>query len=190
MMVNDSWYPETERLIARYWHTKGRIERLRAKEEALLADLKRLDLELQEIRRIPGLTAKYGVVPGHLRSGDSDYSALMEEYEQQVDKIAKKMLEMHRRLASIQHRIHELQEWIAPIEEVMNRLTPEERTLTEQRYVYYRSNYQVADILHCSEWRVRNMRHRIVRRIAEWLGKKSPRNFNALEAQNSDIMVS
>ncbi|HHV62099.1 MAG TPA: hypothetical protein GXX51_05615 [Firmicutes bacterium] len=190
MRVNEPWYPETERLIARYWHTKERIERLRAKEETLLAALKRLDLKLQEIKRIPGLTAKYGLVPGHLRSGDSDYADLMEEYERQVDAITKEILEKHKKLASIQHRLHELQEWIAPIEAAMARLTEEERTLTEQRYLYHRSNYQIAAMLYCSEKRVRNMLRRIISRVAEWLGKKRVRNIAAPEAINHDIMVS
>ena len=190
MRIREPWFPETERLIAAYWRTKERIERLRAKEEALLAALKRLDLKLQEIKRIPGLTAKYGLVPGHLRGGDLDYAALMEEYERQVDAITKEMLEKHKRLASIQYRLHKLQEWIAPIEAAMSRLTVEERRLTEQRYVYHRSNYQIADMLHCSEWRVRNMRNRIVRQMAEWLGKKPPRNFNAPAGEDRGIIVS
>lgn len=191
--IDESWYPETERLIAGYWRAKDRIARLQAKEEALLASLKRLDMSLATLRAIPGLTARYGLVPPSARMADRDYSDLMAERERQLDKIIKEMLAKNRRLASIQHRLAELREWIAPLEVVMERLTPEERILTEQRYIYHRSNYQIAMTLNCSEGRVRYMLYGIITRAAEWLGKDSKkglRNLYAPGEQKRDMVVS
>ncbi|HHV61138.1 MAG TPA: sigma-70 family RNA polymerase sigma factor [Firmicutes bacterium] len=186
----DSWYPETERMIADYWRAKVRMERLRAKEDALLASIKRLELQLEEVRRIPGLTAKYGLVPRAQRGADRDYSDLMVEYEEQIDKITKILLEKQKQLASIRHRLLELQELIAPMEAIMAKLTSEERLITEQRYIYRRSNYQIAELLHCSEHRLRYMLKRIISRVAEWTGKKRCRKIDAPEMGKRGIMVS
>ncbi len=54
---------------------------------------------------------------------------------------------------------------------IINRLTDEEIKLTEGKYLLNLSNYQIADILHCSEKRVRTMQKKIIYKIADWSGK-------------------
>jgi len=88
-----------------------------------------------------------------------------------VDKISRDLIKNNRALVSTQMRIYELLEFISPFELVFNRLTDEEKKLIEGKYLLNLSNYQLADILHCSEKRVRTMKKRIILKIADWLGK-------------------
>ena len=77
----------------------------------------------------------------------------------------------HRRvLVSTQTRIYEILEFMTPFELLFDRLTDEEKKLTEGKYFLNLSNYQIGDMLHCSEKRVRTMQKKIIYKIAEWMG--------------------
>lgn len=179
------WFYQTELLISGFWLMKDRIARLKNYEKYYLKNINLLKLELSEFKYIPSLTAKYGILNQIQRNHDYSYANLMAEYEKQVDKITELLIRMYKKLISIQQRIWHLEESIVLIEMVLSRLSDEEKMLMEQKYAYKRSNYQTADLLHCSEKRVRNMHRKIIEQIAEWLNKKKSdtrniENFNLL----------
>lgn len=171
MKDKQQWYVETEKLIRLYWRSKERLSRLREKERILQLSRGELKKNLIRTRAIPGYTRKFGIVSWEGRKGDFDYSSVMVEYEKLVDKISRDLIKNNRALVSTQMRIYELLEFISPFELIFNRLTDEEKKLLEGKYLLNLSNYQLADILHCSEKRVRTMKKRIIFKIADWLGK-------------------
>jgi hypothetical protein len=175
----ESWYSDTERLISRYCKAQDRLERLRATEQALKENIDELNQNLAEMRGITGITAKYGLIPGGSRSGDSGYMSLMEQYEKQVDNITKQLLQKWRRLASIRARIHAIKEWSAPFGVAVSRFSAEEYSIIEHRYIFRRSNYQIAHIMYCSEYRIRYKLNKIVEYMASWLKIKNQRKINA-----------
>lgn len=175
----ESWYSETERLISRYCWDQERLSRLRTTEQALREDIDELNQSLVDMKRIPGITAKYGLTPGGARGSDPGYMTLMEQYETQTDALIKQLLNKSRRLASIRHRIYEIKERSAPFDAAMSRLTMEESNIIEHRYIYRRSNYQIAGVMHCSEYRIRYMLNKVVVYMAGWLKIKSNRKVIA-----------
>lgn len=178
----DRWYPETERVLKQYWKSQLQLERLKAKESALVEGIRILEAELEEGKKIPGFTAKYGIVPGSSRREDEGYTSLMQEYEEQVDKLASEITKKRKNLVVIRIRVCEIEEENAPFQAIVSRLTEEEKKLLEQRYIFRRSNYQIGMVLNCGEWRVRNMRNKIMEQVAEWLGKRQPRKNHAKTA--------
>jgi len=168
---DQQWYAETEKLIKLYWRSKERLLRLREKERILELSRDELKKNLMRTKTIPEYSRKFGIVSWEARKGDFDYSSIMVEYENLVDEISRGLIKNNRVLVSTQIRIYELLEFISPFELVFNRLTNEEKKLTEGKYLLNLSNYQIADILHCSEKRVRTMQKRIIYKIADWLGK-------------------
>ncbi|EGO63533.1 hypothetical protein [Acetonema longum] len=166
-----TWYPETERVIRLYFCNKSRLDRLRATEKTLQANLYEIQQTLGSYKRIPGLTAKYGLCigGGNMNAG---LESLMGEYEEQTEQIVKQMGKTSRRLIKIQCRRRELEEWAAPFDASIERLSREEQTLLEQRYTYRRSNYIIAELLHCSEYRVRYMLSGIITEMAGWVRPK------------------
>jgi hypothetical protein len=169
-MKTELWFGRTERLLTFLWISKGRIQRLESLEKLLLDNLHCLENSLNDLRRIPGLTAKYGLVGGLARGGDYDYAVLMTEYEDQVDAITRQMIQKYRRLVSIRYRLHNLREQIAPLEAALRRATAEEQLILEQKFVFRNSNYHIADLLHCSEKRVRYIYKKIIYQVADNLG--------------------
>lgn len=169
-MKTEPWFVKTEKLLTFLWLSQDRIKRLEALEKLLLENTLTLENSLNDFKRIPGLTAKYSLVGGQRRMGDYDYAALMAEYENQLDLITKQMIRKHRRLVSIQHRLHNLREEIAPIEAAVRCLAEEEQIILEQKFVYRNSNYHIANILHCSEKRVRYIYEKIVYHLARKMG--------------------
>jgi hypothetical protein len=169
-MKTDPWFARIEKLLAFLWLSKERILRLETLEKLLLENTLALENSLNDFKRIPGLTAKYGLVSGQVRMGDYDYSMLMEEYESQVDSIIKQLIQKYRRLVSIQYRLHNLREQIAPIEAAIRRLTDEEQIILEQKYVFRNSNYHIANLLHCSEKRVRYIYDKTIYHVAQNMG--------------------
>lgn len=165
------WYAQTENLIKLYWRSKERLLRLREKEKILQLSMGELKDRLNTSKEIPVYARKFGVISWSARKGDFDYSSVLVEYEKLVDEISKDLIRKNKALVSIQKRIYELLGFLSPLELVFNRLTGEERKLTEEKYLLNLSNYQIADTLHCSEKRVRTMQKKILRKIADWLGK-------------------
>ena len=171
MNKEQQWYIETENLLRLYWRSKERLLRLQAKEKILQSNLDEIKKNMIRSRAIPGYARKFGIISWDARKGDFDCSSIMVEYENLIDEISKDLIKNKRALVSIQTRIHELLEFISPFEIVFNRLTDEEKKLTEGKYLLDMSNYQIADILHCSEKRVRTMQKKILYKIADWSGK-------------------
>lgn len=171
MKNKQQWYVETENLIRLYWRSKERLLRLREKEKILQLSQGELKKNLIRSRAIPIYTRKFGIVSWEAREGDFDYSSVMVEYEKLVDEISRDLIKNNRALLSTQKRIYDLLEFVSPFELIFNRLTNEEQKLTEGKYLLNLSNYQIADILHCSEKRVRTMKKKIIYKIADWLGK-------------------
>jgi hypothetical protein len=169
-MKTEPWFLKTEKLLTFLWLSKDRIKRLEALEKLLLENALTLENSLNDFKRIPGLTAKYSLVGGQRRMGDYDYAILMAEYENQLDLITKQIIRKHRRLVSIQHRLHNLREQIAPIEAVVQCLNDEEQIIVEQKFVYRNSNYHIANLLHCSEKRVRYIYEKIIYHLARNMG--------------------
>jgi DNA-directed RNA polymerase specialized sigma subunit len=169
-MKTEPWFIKTEKLLTFLWLSKDRIKRLEALEKLLLENTHNLENSLNDFKRIPGLTAKYSLVGGQRRIGDYDYAALMAEYENQLDLITKQMIRKHRRLVSIQHRLHNLREEIAPIEAAVRCLAEEEQIILEQKFVYRNSNYHIANLLHCSEKRVRYIYEKTIFHLARKMG--------------------
>lgn len=169
-MKAETWFLKTEKLLAFLWLTKDRIARLELLEKLLLENTLTLENSLNDFKRIPGLTAKYGLVSGNVRMGDYDYAILMEEYESQVDSITKKLIQKYRKLVSIRYRLHSLREQIAPIESAIRRLSNEEQIILEQKYVFHNSNYHIATLLHCSEKRIRYIYEKIIIHVAQSMG--------------------
>ncbi|MGE4334593.1 MAG: hypothetical protein AB7E55_01280 [Pigmentiphaga sp.] len=172
MSENNSWF-ETERLLHGYWRRRLQLERLQSRLSALRDEVAELELELRHARRIPGLVSRYGLVPAAGAEGYiTGYEKVLAEYEEHVQTILGKIVAKRRQIIKLQARIAELQEENAAVETVVSRLTVQEQTLIEQRYVYRRSNYQIAEIIHQSEPTVRRMHRRIVLKVADWLGKR------------------
>ncbi|MGD8400671.1 MAG: hypothetical protein PVH64_07030 [Bacillota bacterium] len=169
-MKTELWFGKTEKLLTFLWVSKGRIQRLESLEKLLADNILCLENSLNDLKRIPGLTAKYGLVGEAARSGDYDYAILMTEYEDQVDKITRQMIQKYRRLVSIRYRLHNLREQIAPLEAALRRATAEEQLILEQKFFFRNSNYHIADLLHCSEKRVRYIYEKIIYQIADNLG--------------------
>jgi len=171
MKKEQQWYIETENLLRLYWRSKERLLRLQVKEKILKSSLENLKKNLVQSKAIPGYARKFGVVSWESRKGDFDYSSVMVEYENLIDEISRDLVKNNRALVKTQTRIHQLLEFLSPFELIINRLTDEEIKLTEGKYLLNLSNYQIADILHCSEKRVRTMQKKIIYKIADWSGK-------------------
>lgn len=171
-MNNETWFFQTEILISQYYRNENRLNRLLEMKKVLTNHLLMLDNELVEFKRIPGLTAKYNLAGRTKNLLTHDYSDLMEEYENQFNKISRRIFEKSKKHVSIQHRIYEIRESNAPLKMAIARLSMEEKVLMEQKYGFKISNYQIANQLHCSEKRVRYMQRKIITHIAEWLDKK------------------
>jgi hypothetical protein len=169
-MKTEPWFARTEKLLVFLWLSKDRILRLETLEKLLLENTLALENSLNDFKRIPGLTAKYGLVSGQMRRGDYDYSILMAEYESQVDSLFKQLIQKYRRLVSIQYRLHNLREQSAPIEAAIRRLSDEEQIILEQKFGFHNSNYHIATLLHCSEKRVRYIYEKTVYQVAQNMG--------------------
>jgi len=169
-MHKNQWYRETEQVIKQYFIVKDRVDRLQKKESAVRRSIEIIEGEIQELKRIPRLTAKYGVHPGGTRC-DEDYSQLMVEYDEQLLRLQQKLFRKRRQLIKLRVRIMEIEEWLAPIEGVIGRLSDDELALLEQRYIYRRSNNIIALTIHCDEGTVRYRIRQAIIRVAELLGK-------------------
>jgi hypothetical protein len=176
-MNKETWFFQTEILISQYFKNEDRLNRLQEMEKILTNNLRLLDHELAEFKRIPGLTAKYNPAGRAKNLLTYDYSDLMEEYENQFIRIFQQIFEKYKKLVSIQYRVYAIREFNAPLEMAMKRLSAEEKILMEQKYGFKTSNYQIASLLHCSEKRVRYMHRKIIVQIAERLNKKDSYEF-------------
>jgi hypothetical protein len=172
---NNSWYAVTERLLAKYLWTQERLARLRDIEQTITENVGELQKSLDEGKRIPGFTAKYGLAPGGSRGDDNDYSKLMVEYERQVDHLTEEILFQRRRLVRIKIRIAGIREKTGQFDFIMSRLTAEERHILDLRHIYKQSNAAIAMQYKCSEGTIRNRQIKIVQFVHSWLhfsGKK------------------
>ncbi len=170
-MEKELWFTRTEIIISSYWIKTERLERLQAREKVFLESIKTLEIRLEDLKRIPGLTAKYGIVKHSKRSGDYSYADLMVEYEQQVDYLTKQMLKKNKELICVQSRIDQILEFTEPIKITIDRLNPDELTIIIQKFVFKKSNYQIAVLLNCSEKKIRYTYRKIILQIAGWLIK-------------------
>lgn len=163
------WFTRTEEIISNYWHKTEKLKRLQAREKVFLVSIKIIEIRLKELKRIPGLTTKYGIVKHSQRLKDYNYADLMVEYEQQVDYLTKQLLRKNRELICIQNRIDEILEFTEPIKIIFDRLNHDELTIIIQKFVFKNSNYQIAMLLNCSEKKIRYTYRKIIFQIAEWL---------------------
>lgn len=185
------WYPEIERMIKKYWKDCDHLERLEARERLLAGRIVQLHNEMEALNELPGVRESYGIIPGGIRSHkDRDLSDLMVIHEADIARCFKDLVFCHKDLNQIRRRLFKLRCFIQPIQVLIDKLTDEEKQLTELRYIYRYSNYQIGYRLNCSEWRVRELKNRIINNFAEWLGKKEPRNFNATEPEKYGKLVS
>ena len=142
-MNKEFWFTRTETIISIYWQKAEKLKRLQAKERVFLESIKTLKIRLEELKQIPGLTAKYGIVKHSQRSGDYSYANLMVEYEQQVDYVTKQILKKNKELICVQGRIGEILAFTEPIKIAIERLSLDEQTITIQKFVfkaYYTDN--------------------------------------------------
>lgn len=181
-MEKELWFNRTEMLISNYWLKVDKLKRLQARERVFLISIKTMEIRLEELKRIPGLTAKYGIVKHSQRLGDYSYADLMVEYEQQVEYITKQILKKNKELICVQSRIDEILEFTEPIKIAMERLNLDEQTITIQKFVFKKSNYQIGVLLNCSEKRIRYTYRKIICLIAGWLNK-----VQALESVKQDL---
>jgi hypothetical protein len=86
-------------------------------------------------------------------------------------------------------RIFAIREFVDPFDVYIGRLSEEELQLIEYKYFYKMSNYVIADMLHCSEKRVRRMKEQIIDNITDWVGKMR-RKIAAPEDNNCVKLVS
>jgi hypothetical protein len=148
------------------------MERLRAVETSVKASLYEVDRSLQHFKRLPGLTAQYGYQPGGSGGFAKGLDCLVADYEQEVERLVRQYVERSRRLVSLQSRIHQMEEWCAPFSNAFGKFGKEGFAVLEQRYIYRRSNYQIAELFHMSEPTVRRLVKRMITVTAEWLGKR------------------
>lgn len=174
-MRNNQWYASTERLIAKHLWAQERLARLRDIERSVTENLANLQQSLEEGKRIPGFTAKYGLAPGNSRGGDNDYSALMEEYERQVDRLTKEILFQRRRLIVTQVRIAGILNKTSNFDCIFSRITAEERHILEQRHIYKRSNAAIAHLYGCDESTIRRRQVVVVQFVYRWMSSAGKR---------------
>lgn len=185
------WYPEVERIIKKYWKDCEHLKRLLIKEKLLIERIAQIQEEMKALDELPGVRETHGIVPGSIRSQkERDLSDLMVIHEADIDRCFKELVMCHKNLNQVRRRIFNIQIFLSPIQLLMDKLTDEEKQLTELRYVYRYSNYQIGYRLNCSEFRVRELKNRIINNFAEWLGKKENRNFNATDCDIHDKLVS
>jgi DNA-directed RNA polymerase specialized sigma subunit len=144
--MHDEWYPETERLLIKYWDNQERIQRLKVREQVLSDQIETLNKDLCQ---------------------------LLERQENQIGMVTEALFKKYKKLIHIRTRIFNLEEFEASIKVIVDLLSEEEKKLVERRYVFGDSNYQIGYLLHCSEHRIRNMHDRIINTVAQRLGKKT-----------------
>lgn len=171
-----NWYKETEQMINRYWQRKMQIERLEAKRDRIMAAIRHIQREIGTVREGRGLRniiALYGAEKVQTSGGRGLDDELINIGEK-VRVLLRRLTKKQRELARINARIDRLREENAPMETVMKRLSKEEYALTEMRYVYRWSTYDIADELNWSQPTIHRMKDRVIRKVAEWLGKVDP----------------
>jgi hypothetical protein len=174
--MHDEWYPETERLLAKYWHNQERIQRLKVREKLLRDQIETLDKDLCQLIHIRDFPYINGVISFKARMGDQDYSNRLERQEIQISAVSETLFIKYKKLIHVQNRMFQLEEFDASMKTIIDLLSDEEKKLVERRYIHGDSNYQIGYFLHCSEHRIRNIHYRIINTIAQRLGKKNGRN--------------
>lgn len=171
--MHDEWYPETERLLIKYWDNQERIQRLKVREQVLSDQIETLNKDLCQLIHIRDFPFVCGMANFKARIGEQDCPDRMERQENQIGMVTEALFKKYKKLIHVRTRIFNLEEFEASIKVIVDLLSEEEKKLVERRYVFGDSNYQIGYLLHCSEHRIRNMHDRIINTVAQRLGKKT-----------------
>lgn len=127
MAKKERWVYETEQLLFSYWRDKNRIARLEAKAKAIVESIQVLEDEIENVKRVPGLSAYYGPTTNeNVLKKDKDLSDVLAVREEQTDHLSDLLARKQRKLISTRVRIRNIVERITPIEQELARLTDEE----------------------------------------------------------------
>lgn len=169
-IVDEPWFQRAEALIRDYWRRVDQIGKLEAKLRRMEDTLRNMQVDIADARGVRSLTQTLSFAPGGHSEAGSGLDAEMERMEERIEKLLQRYSEKQREVFERRARIANLREENAAMESVMARLTLEEYRYTEQRYIYRRSNYAIAQVLFCGASSVRRMRVRVARQVAGWLG--------------------
>lgn len=172
MAKSDTWFQDTERVLRRYYLTMDRIAVLREKETAILAKIKGLEIEASEIRGVSNITASYSAQPGMAMQSDPGYAKLMVKYDDHWKHVQEKILDRYKELRTLRARIDHIDEPQLPIRNIVDKLGEREQRILLLRYVYNKSNYQIAELVWCSESTVRRSFVKAISFVADRLGKR------------------
>lgn len=171
------WETPIGRILARYYKSQERMERLRKIESVIREDIRELTETIKTIMNTPKVTGKYGFRVFGSGGVDQDPNlTMMARLEEATEKAQEAIPEKYRRLISIQYRIHEIRRQIAPFVAAFGRLTDEERRVLELKYCYRKSNYSISNLLYCSEHKVRCIHGSAIGHLKDWLIRKSSQN--------------
>ena len=176
-----------EKILRKYFKDVVRLESLIKKENLLRDQIIIMTNELDVLKRLYGYSTSCRWVPLKVHFGNSDLSDKLTQQEDMISRYAMDLTQKHRQLISIQMRIFSIREFVDPLDVYIGRLNEEELQLIEYRYFYRMSNYTIADMLHCSEKRVRRMKEQIIDNIADWVGEK--RRKNAASVSNNCVKL-
>lgn len=165
---DEPWFRQAENLIRDYWRRTEQIGRLEARLARAEETLRGLQGDIADARTVRSLSQALSFTPGgHADSGlDVELVRMEAHVEQLLSDYAAKL----RDVLELRARLANLREENAAMQAVMSRLSLEEFRYTEQRYIYRRSNYAIAQVLYCGASSVRRMRVRVARQVAGWLG--------------------
>ena len=184
-IVDEPWFQRAETLMRDYWYRAGQIQRLEAQLLRAEERLRGIELDIASARTVRSLTQVLSFAPGSRGDSlDSGLDAELGRMEEQVEKLMERYVQKNREAIELRTRIANLRADNAAMETVISRLSLEEYRYTEQRHVYRRSNYAIAQALYCTEHRVRRMRIRVARQVADWLGLRADENGRKMVAQN------
>lgn len=149
-----------------------RVAGLRDRERAILAKIKDLEIEAGEIKGISNITASYSTQPGAAMQSDPGLAKLMLQYDDHWQRVQLKILEAYKQLHTLRGRVAHTEEQQLPIRNIVDKLGEREQRILLLRYVYNKSNYQIAELVWCSESTVRRSFVKAISFVADRLGKR------------------
>lgn len=185
---DEPWFQRAEAMIRDYWRRAGQIQRLDARLLRAEERLREIEADIAGARSVRSLSQALSFTPGSLGGAfGSGLDVELERIEDQLEALLQRYAEKRREALELRARIANLRSSNAAMETVMARLSLEEYRYTEQRWVYRRSNYAVAQVLHCGASSVRRMRVRVARQVAGWLGMTADAKRRKNGAQDSAL---
>jgi len=181
---DEPWFRQTENLMCDYWRRTEQISRLEQRLARAEETLRGIQGDIADARTVRSLSQALSFTPGSLGTFGSGLDVELVRMEGHVERLLKVYAKKQREVLELKARIANRREENAAMQAVMARLTLEEYRYTEQRWVYRRSNYAIAQALYCHEARVRRMRVRLVCQVADWLGIRAAQNRRKNDAQN------